>query len=323
MNLIKNIKKNYYNKLFDEHLKAENYKQLVSDLKALSYKDIKLFSNIAIRYIVEIYNNYNTDDLLNKNLIWLNSFHKDDTKIIKNFLEFYLPTTFNHEFEFLDFSQELSGFFQILNESEKYISFDKVLDVNEIVQFLISQKNKKFKFVINNGAFFEILETKKYFTYTNISCSYVYMIRNPISIYQDLCNQNVSKEESLNRVLYLDGRNQIFDNGHHRIEENNQSWETNVNSWTNENVLNTFNGLLIKYENLNDDSIQIFAELIAHLNMSGLNIELDYEKIQEFVSTQQEKSQSITNSPSQISNNIKKLFSRQYGTTAKKFLYEF
>ena len=323
MNLIKNIKKNYYNKLFDEHLKAENYKQLVSDLKALSYKDIKLFSNIAIRYIVEIYNNYNTDDLLNKNLIWLNSFHKDDAKIIKNFLEFYLPTTFNHEFEFLDFSQELSGFFQILNESEKYISFDKVLDVNEIAQFLISQKNKKFKFVINNGAFFEILETKKYFTYTNISCSYVYMIRNPIGIYQDLCNQNVSKEESLNRVLYLDGRNQIFDNGHHQIEENNQSWETNVNSWTNENVLNTFNGLLIKYENLNDDSIQIFAELIAHLNMSGLNIELDYEKIQEFVSTQQEKSQSITNSPSQISNNIKKLFSRQYGTTAKKFLYEF
>ena len=80
---------------------------------------------------------------------------------------------------------------------------------------------------------------------------------------------------------------------------------------------------MIKHENLNDDSIQIFAELIAHLNMSGLNIELDYEKIQEFVSTQQEKSQSITNSPSQISNNIKKLFSRQYGTTAKKFLYEF
>ena len=166
-----------------------------------------------------------------------------------------MPTTFNHEFEFLDFSQELSGFFQILNESEKYISFDKVLDVNEIAQFLISQKNKKFKFVINNGAFFEILETKKYFTYTNISCSYVYMIRNPIGIYQDLCNQNVSKEESLNRVLYLDGRNQIFDNGHHRIEENNHM-ETNVNSWTNENVLNTFNGLLIKYENLNDDSIK-------------------------------------------------------------------
>ena len=71
-----------------------------------------------------------------------------------------MPTTFNHEFEFLDFSQELSGFFQILNESEKYISFDKVLDVNEIVQFLISQKNKKFKFVINNGAFLKSWKQK-------------------------------------------------------------------------------------------------------------------------------------------------------------------
>ena len=66
---------------------------------------------------------------------------------------------------------------------------------------------------------------QKIFYHTNISCSYVYMIRNPIGIYQDLCNQNVSKEESLNRVLYLDGRNQIFDNGHHQIEENNQSWK--------------------------------------------------------------------------------------------------
>ena len=323
MNLIKNIQKNYYKKLFDELLKAENYKQLVLDLKALSDKDIKLFSNIAFRYIAKIYNNYTADDFLNKNLIWLNSFQKDDIKIIKNFLEFYLPNTFDQEFEFLDFSHELSGFFQILNAPEKNISFDKVLDVNEIVQFLISQKNKKFKFIINNGAFFEIVETKKYFTYTNISCSYVYIIKNPIGIYQDLCNQNISKEESLNRVLYLDGRNQIFDNGHYQIEENNQSWETNVNSWTNENVLNTFNGLLIKYENLSDDSIQIFAELIAHLNMSGLNIELDYEKIQEFVSAQQEKFQFITNSPLQISNNTKKLFSRQYGATAKKFLYEF
>ena len=66
-----------------------------------------------------------------------------------------------------------------------------------------------------------------------------------------------------------------------------------------------------------------FAELIAHLNMSGLNIELDYEKIQS-------SSQHNRKNPNLLQIALRKYqiisrnsFSRQYGTTAKKFLYEF
>ena len=323
MNLIKNIKKNYYNNLFDNHLKEENYKQLVSDLKHLSQKDKKLFSNIAPEYFIETYHNYSEEGLLNKNLVWLNSFHKQDISVLQNFLEYYLPSAFDREFEFIDFSKEFISLIKEDANQEETFSFDKVLDLNEVFQFLISQKCNKYKFIINNSAFFEIVDLKKYFTYTNLTCAYVYLIRNPVSIFQDLCRQDVSKDEAINTVLHLDGRNPFIKIGEHLIEENTQSWETNVNSWTNENVLNTFNGLLIKYENLYEDGVQIFAEFIAHLNMSGLNIKLDYEKIQEFIINQKDTPPFVPSTPVEISNNTKKIFYRQFEDTAKKFQYEF
>ena len=323
MKLLKNIKKNYYNNLFDSLLKEENYKQLVSDLKILSQKDKKLFFNIAPKYILETYHNYSEEGLLNKNLIWLNSFHKQDLSVLQNFLEFYLPSTFDKEFEFIDFSKELISFFQEAETPEGILSFDKILDLNEVVQFLISQRCNKYKFILNNSAFFEITDLKKYFTYTNLSCAYVYLIRNPINIFVDLSRKDISKDEAVNAVLHLDGRNPFVKMGKYLIEENTQSWETNVNSWTNENVLNTFNGLLIKYENLYEEGIQIFAEFIAHLNMSGLNIKLDYEKIQEFISNQKDCPPFMPSPPVEISNNTKKLFYRQSEDTAKKFQYEF
>ena len=149
------------------------------------------------------------------------------------------------------------------------------------------------------------------------------MIRNPLNIFQDLCNQGISKDEALNYLLHLDGRNLFYKNGEFQIEENTQSWEINVNSWTNENVMNTFNGLLLKYESLNDDSIQVFAELIAHLNMSGLNIKLDYQKIQEFISDQKEPLTFTSMKNVEISNQTKKILSRQIEDIAKKFQYEF
>lgn len=323
MNLLKNIKKNYYDNLFDDHLKAGNYQQLIFDLKKLLKKDKKLFSVIAPKYISETYNYYSEDTLLNKNLVWLNTFYKQDITIIKNFLEFYLPLSLNKDFEFIDLSEEFINFFKEISDTNKKLDFNNILDFNELIQFLISQKDNKYKFIINNGAFFEIVEAKKYFSYTNISCAYIYMIRNPLNIFQDLCDQNISKDEALNYLLHLDGRNQFYKSGEYQIEESTQSWEINVNSWTNENVMNTFNGLLIKYESLYDDSMQIFAELIAHLNMSGLNIELDYEKIQEFISDQKDSFFSAPNKNVEISNNTKKLLSRQIEDTAKKFQYEF
>ena len=323
MNLLKNIKKNYYNNLFDDYLKTGNYKQLIIDLKNLSKKHKKLFSTIAPKYVSASYNHFSEDDLLNKNLVWLNTFYKKDITVIKNFLEFYLPSSFNNDFEFIDLSEEFINFFKEISDTNKKITFDNMLDFNELIQFLISQKNNKYKFIINNGAFFEIVEANKYFSYTNICCAYIYMIRNPLNIFQDLCDQNISKDEALNYILHLDGRNQFYKSGEYQIEESTQSWEINVNSWTNENVMNTFNGLLIKYESLFDDTMQIFAELIAHLNMSGLNIELDYEKIQEFISDQKESLFFVPSKNVEISNNTKILLSRQIEDTAKKFQYEF
>ena len=62
-------------------------------------------------------------------------------------------------------------------------------------------------------------------------------------------------------------------------------------SWTNQNVMNTFRGLIIKYENLMEDPVQSFAEVISHLIQSGMEIDVDYDLIDIYINEHKEKFQ--------------------------------
>ena len=97
-------------------------------------------------------------------------------------------------------------------------------------------------------------------------------------------------------------------------------WSTNVSSWTNENVVNTFRGLVIKYEDLINDTYDNLAGIIFHLNEAGLNIKLDYQKIQYFIDNNKPLNQTHE---TEISSSSKKRLSRVLLKEAKKLGYEF
>ena len=59
--------------------------------------------------------------------------------------------------------------------------------------------------------------------------------------------------------------------GKFQIQDGSQSWKVNTESWTNENVKSTFNGMIINYEELINNPLEIFTSVIGHLNQSLAN----------------------------------------------------
>jgi transcriptional regulator with XRE-family HTH domain len=77
---------------------------------------------------------------------------------------------------------------------------------------------------------------------------------------------------------------------------------------------------VVQYSDLENNNIDTYAEIIAHLNQAGLNVPLDYDKIKQFFE-QIKISNKINYKDFEISNQIKKIIERDCKEMMKKFNY--
>jgi len=321
---LKNIQFNYYQKLLDSLYQENNLPELKKSLLELRKKDKQLFYHFAVKYLPEMIHNFNFENLFNKKIIWLNSFNKKDTKVLTSFLDFYLSSNFSSSFSILDYTDlisEISLDYDLFTDQK--ITFEKYVSNNLFFQFLISEREEDYIFLVNNSAFFEQKEIKNYFTFTNLCLSYIYIINNPILIFSDyISNNKMEKDQAITEICNLHQNSNYKLVAQNEIIEPSQSWSVNVQSWTGNNVLNTFNGHLLKKDVIASNGLDVFSEIIAHFNQVGISLELNYDKIKEF--TDKEKYLEIRNkNPEVLSNKIKKIFHRECYDMAKKFDYDF
>tara|TARA_E500000178_G_C17016799_1_gene753412 strand:- start:1080 stop:2054 length:975 start_codon:yes stop_codon:yes gene_type:complete len=321
---LKNIQFNYYQKLLDTLYQENKLPELKEILLELRKKDKQLFYHFAIKYLPEMIHNFNFENLFNKKIIWLNSFYKKDIKVLTSFLDFYLNSNFSSSFSILDYSDlisEISNDYDLFTDQK--LTFEEYVRNNLFFQFLITEREEDYIFLINNSAFFEQREIKNYFTFTNLCLSYVYIINNPILIFSDyVSNHKMDKDQAITEICNLHQNSNFKLVGQNEIIEPSQSWNINVQSWTGNNVLNTFNGHILKKDAIFSNGLDVFSEIIAHLNQAGISIDLNYEKIAEFVDYDKVLEKTDTN-PEVFSNKIKKIFHRECYDMAKKFDYDF
>ena len=62
-----------------------------------------------------------------------------------------------------------------------------------------------------------------------------------------------------------------------------KGWHTNTESWTDANVMNSLKGKIISTKELKNNSYEVLSSIILHLIQSGVEIELDYDLIENFV----------------------------------------
>tara|TARA_B100001057_G_scaffold439433_1_gene472616 strand:- start:171 stop:536 length:366 start_codon:yes stop_codon:yes gene_type:complete len=120
----------------------------------------------------------------------------------------------------------------------------------------------------------------------------------------------------------MDSSSIIEKNKTRSVENTTKDWSTNVNSWTNQNVVSTFRGFILKYEDIIANPLQKLAEVAAHLNQSGLNLNIDYSIIETFITDNSSEFNHDLNNSFSISNQEKKKILRDLGTTLEKFNYQ-
>lgn len=312
MNLINNIKAHYHNNFIADNLQKNNILEIKEYFKKINQKNSKEFIDLSKKYIYQLHQHQDADIFFDKSLIWLNSFDKSDLDVLKKFLNYYFVKTNYQNFVINSYAHFLDQIMNFYNQNIKSVSFKDLLSLSSLYQYLITLNNAPNDVYIENTAAFFEYEGKNYMIQPQTTACYILMERNPIELYLHYKNL-YGKEYALNAICNLDKSHSTYiTDSQFELQENKQSWATNSKSWKDPNVLLSHRGLVVLMDELINDPMSIFSNIIAHMKESSINIELNYDVIQNFVNEHQnlfQKSPSI-----EISQNEKKILQREFGS---------
>ena len=207
-------------------------------------------------------------------ILWVASYPKSGNTWIRALIATYLYSN-DGEFNF-DLLLNIPKFIQ-----EKYISplikLDELkkdpLKISEYWESAQSRINldNQIKFLKTHNAC--VAYKNRWFTNKNNTIGYIYIVRDPRAVACSLAyHANISIETSVNDLL---NENQVGYNGPHKLAEIPGSWKINYLSWKKKKK---FNGLIIKYEDLTDDTEQEFKKVLNFLK-NIMNININEKKI--------------------------------------------
>ncbi len=319
MAFINKIKTNYYIKLIKANFKDNDFAEAAKNLLKLRKIDDLEYNRAIHKTINYIINQEGCSELFNNNIIWINSFYIEDTKILNKFLKLYLG-------EDDRFQNTIMSYYESFKETsvdDDLILFNQNSSLNHYyAQSIISKSinNSEHIFINSSNAFFENAQQLR-FTHTSLTKCYFYVIRSPFDIYNDL-KINLNSREALNTLMNLDSRKNIISlnstNKITNLEEDRQGWSTNVKSWTNINTVGAFRGLVINFDDLISDPKSVFAEMLAHLREAGIDINIDYDRIDKIIDTIDFPISKINNK-FKLSNKEIKMINKECGDLINEF----
>lgn len=315
MNFFKNIKHNYYAKLIRQLIEDKNYEELRDlFLKLYIKKDMHQLNELFQQNVFDLAK-IGKNNFFKNNIIWCNSYLREDSLLISGFLKFYLGSIKYEGCLYEDYSNLIFQTNQLLKIKD--ISFQQLVNNSYFYQYVLSQSSNT-NFLNNQCAFFES-DNNLMFTHPYLTLGYVYAVRSPMEVLSIIDNKYKDLDLSINELLNLEQKPQkIFSNDQSQsMEFFKHDWAGNVNSWTEPKMIEGFNGIVI---NLNDELESSFADLIAHLIQSGMEIDLNYQIISEYV----DKNLKQIAKPNEfkLSNNKLKLINRYILETASNWGYE-
>ena len=278
MSFLNKFQYHYHSKYLDELSNSENYLELISYLEKLS-NEKKIFHDLSFKYVNHAIHTL-SDDVSNKKIVWINSFLSEDKKYVLSFLESYL-SNFNHLKQIINSYQDEIN--KILLKSEK-IDLNTLINHSYFFQWMVINKQKSpYKFISNNLPFFS---TEKNFNFSksNLTQAYVYIINHPYEVYKFIKrNNNNDQEIARNIFLNLDHKASLEEHDSSSFYLSKKGWHTNIQSWTDANVTNSLKGKIISKKELHNNSYEVLSSIILHLIQSGVDMDLNYDLIDDFV----------------------------------------
>ena len=321
MSYIDKFKASFQKKYFDTYLTNKDYENLFNEIyKILDKNDLSLL-NLINNNLDKILDDIETEKFFPKNITWINSFESKHSTYISKFLEFYFQSQSTENSDFIYDTYEN----KILENLSKYLKKINI-DLNDLsqnsylYQLIISLKSSKSKIFLNNQmAFFENSQNSKRFSHPFFTNGFIYVVQNPYDLYRNIKVNNSNIIFAQNYLLNLDSSPEIYSQNENRvIEINRKSWNVNLDSWDGEAVVRSFNGIIIKLEDLENDPIDTYASILTHLSQTGLKFDLNYEIIKKFI----DLNPIINQAPKiEISNKEMKLIDKEISQKASSYSY--
>ena len=278
MSFLNKFQYHYHSKQLDALFNSESYLELLSYLEKLP-NDKKTFHDLSFKYVNHAIHSL-TNDVSNKKIIWINSFLSEDKKYVLSFLESYLSHYDPLRQTIQSYQYEID---KILLKSEK-VDFNTLINHSYFFQWMIINKQKSpYKFISNNLPFFS---TEKNFNFSkpNITQAYVYIINHPYEVYKFIKQKNNNDQEiARNIFLNLDHKASLQEHTNSSFYLSKKGWHINTQSWTDANVINSLKGKIISKKELQDNSYDVLSSIILHLIQSGVDMDLNYDLIDNFI----------------------------------------
>lgn len=281
------IKLNYNIKLLDDLFKNQDYQAIYKHLR-----DLKSNKSVNYEIIKYAYNKYlllNEHRPFHRNkFFWIISYELEDVNFLNSFIDFYMSKQEGISFKVDSHKNLFEKLFSIYGADyfPSSPSFEDIIENSGFYQQLILlSENKDFIFASTNAAFFEA-QNQKFLIYPQNSCAYIYIVQDPLKLYSRYKYTGLNSQEALNNIInhFDDPR---LNNGKYFLYENRQNWQTNVNSWNDENVKNSYRGKTIKYEDLMNKTEETLIDVIYHIKQTGVNINVEYKIIEDFLNNNQ------------------------------------
>ena len=287
--VLNNIKFNYNTKLIDDYFKNNNYQEiklLLQKQKKNNFLYYKLFAYINNNYL----NKIEHSNFFDNKFIWIISYDLDDTNIIIKFLNFYINKNEKKDFIFDQYESILAKSLSQIPEKNlnSEINFEKTVNHSDLYQNLILLDNFNNQIVANMSAAFFEAPNQKRLIYPQMTNSFFYVLQSPFKLYQRYKKMFLSSEAALDELnnyyeKMVSYEKHILDMHEIKISSNRQNFKTNFNSWTNENVKNSYKGMLIPYLDIIKNPEETLNNLLYHIKENGLNIPINFDYVEEFI----------------------------------------
>ena len=304
MKFIDTFKYNYHLKIIHALVKDGDLDNAKNKIKNLKKNDFAIYKKILKDNANYLVNSIDLSDIINNNIVWINSYNKDDLKVLKDFFNFYFSDSLD-DISFIEYEDLL-----VNESSHQHITVEDIAE-NQYQKIINTTFNKKkINFVLNNSAFYHT-SNNLFFTKNSLTKTFIYLVKNPIETYLFLKEKkfNGDQDLALNYFLNLDQRPHQLNYKDTLIDINIRSWLTNLLSWTDENVKETFRGMIIKYEDLIKNPSEQLRDIIAHLVQCDLLDKINYSKIDQYIETYNFESNNKLKS--ELSGKEKKFLSRE------------
>ncbi len=211
-------------------------------------------------------------------IIWIASYPKSGNTFIRSFISAYYYTN-NGEFDFnlLKFIEQFpdkqffDGFINDKDDaSKKWLPIQRKLI-----------KSKKVKFLKTHSAYGSYNNNQ--FTTSEVTLGGIYIVRDPRNIISSLTNHFSLNVDGALNMLLDENRGIKSDDNNFATYSFLSSWSNHLNSWSN---IKSFRTIIIKYEDLENNSEKILTDLIRFINnLLNNNKGVDYQKFKKAIET--------------------------------------